>query len=150
MNTALSLTTLLAVFCIVAAVSPEYHTKVVTAVTTCSKQQNIDLKQLLGILTDGKVPESNEYKCLYGCFYDKMGYLTDNKVDWGKVKALNTQKYDNPAMVEKVDKVIDTCSEGVAAKSTDICENGLQAIKCFREESKKLQLPLPDVKFDSA
>lgn len=39
--------------------------------------------------------------------------LTDNKVDWAKVKALNPQKYDTPELVEKINQVTDACSKGM-------------------------------------
>uniref|UniRef100_A0AAT9TZB6 Odorant-binding protein 12 n=1 Tax=Eocanthecona furcellata TaxID=696902 RepID=A0AAT9TZB6_9HEMI len=150
MNPALSLTTLLAVLCLAGAATPEYKAQVVTAVTMCAKEHNVDLKQVIEIMKQSKLPESKEQKCVVGCFYEKMGYVTDNKVDWEKVKALNPQKYDTPELVEKVNQVTDICSKVVTEKATDICELGVQAIKCLKEEAEKVQLPKPDIKFDSA
>nr|AIU64821.1 putative odorant-binding protein 4 [Euschistus heros] len=148
MNAALSITTLLAVVCLSWAATPEYKAKVITAVTTCAKEHNAELKDILEIMRQNKLPETKEQKCVVGCFFEKMEYVTDNKVDWEKVKALNPQKYDTPELVEKVNQVTDECAKVVTGKYSDICELGTPAIKCLKEEAEKIQLPKPDVKFD--
>nr|BCX55341.1 odorant-binding protein 5 [Plautia stali] len=148
MNAALCLTTLLAVVCLSWAASPEYSAKVVSALTTCSKEYNAELKDVLDIIKQNKLPETKDQKCIVGCFFQKMDYLTDNKVDWSKVKALNPQKYDTPDLVEKINQVTDACSKSVTQTSSDICEVGVPAIKCLKEEGDKVQLPKPEVKFE--
>ncbi|KAE8573014.1 uncharacterized protein [Halyomorpha halys] len=150
MNAALCLTTLLAAVCLSGAATPEYKAKVITSVTACAKEYNVELKDIIEIMKQSKLPETKEQKCVVGCFFEKMDYVTDHKVDWEKVKALNPQKYDTPELVEKINQVTDTCSKVVTEKSTDICELGVPAVKCLKEESEKVQLPKPEVKFDSA
>ncbi|CAH1391415.1 unnamed protein product [Nezara viridula] len=148
MKAALCLTTLLAVVCLSWAATPEYKAKVVTAISACSKEYNAELKDILEIIKQNKLPETKDQKCIIGCFFEKMDYVTDHKVDWEKVKAMNPQKYDTPDLVEKINQVTDTCAKVVTEGSTDICELGVPAIKCLKEEADKVGLPKPEVKFD--
>nr|WVD93589.1 odorant binding protein 12 [Graphosoma rubrolineatum] len=150
MNSLFCFTVLLAVVCLSRAASPEYKAKVITSVTACAKEHNADLKEIIEIMRQNKLPETKEQKCVVGCFFEKMDYVTDHQVDWAKVKALNPQKYDTPELVEKINQVTDTCSKVVTEKYADICELGEPAIKCIKEEAEKIQLPKPEIKFDSA
>uniref|UniRef100_A0AAT9TZF0 Odorant-binding protein 16 n=1 Tax=Eocanthecona furcellata TaxID=696902 RepID=A0AAT9TZF0_9HEMI len=147
MNSLLFLTTLLSAVCLSLAASDEYKLKVIQAVAACVKEHNANIVEVIQVIHAEKIPTNKAQKCVAGCFFNKMGYVTDSKVDWAKVKALNPKKYDTKELVAKADKVVDACSKVVNEKKTDVCELGMAPMKCLLEESKKIQLPKPEITF---
>nr|BCX55347.1 odorant-binding protein 11 [Plautia stali] len=147
MNTLLFLTTLLSAACLSWAASDEYKMKVITSVTACAKEHGANIMDVIEVVKADKLPSNKAQKCVAGCFFNKMGYVTDSKVDWAKVKALNPKKYESKDLIAKADKVADACAKVVTQKITDVCELGIPPMKCLIEESKKAQLPKPDIKF---
>ncbi|XP_014281568.1 uncharacterized protein [Halyomorpha halys] len=147
MNSLLFLTTILSAVCLSWAASDEYKMKVIASVAACAKEHGANIADVIEIVKAEKLPTNKAQKCVAGCFFHKMGYVTDSKVDWAKVKALNPKKYESKDLIAKADKVVDACSKVVTQKNTDVCELGIPPMKCLLEESKKAQLPKPDIKF---
>uniref|UniRef100_A0A161MLC3 Odorant-binding protein 2 n=1 Tax=Triatoma infestans TaxID=30076 RepID=A0A161MLC3_TRIIF len=105
------------------------------AVASCKNELNITDE--LTYDKHFKEPVTQELKCFWKCYGEKLGLIVDKKVNWDQVVSTNEKLYNKNEETKKLAlKATYTCKNSVP-EVPDLCEYSFDLSKCMYTEIDK-------------
>nr|CAX63264.1 odorant-binding protein RproOBP5 precursor [Rhodnius prolixus] len=108
----------------------------------CLKNSGVNITTLSGYLNEESNNTPKEFKCVFGCFIEEMGYGKDTKPLWDIMEEVHKIEYGVKEDKEKALKIVETCKIIVPEEVEDSCELGFGRHSCYTAQARKLGLTL--------
>nr|ARO46437.1 odorant binding protein 8 [Pachypeltis micranthus] len=122
------------------ALTSEFDAEVKQIVVDCAETGLEEKKVVfMNAWNENIIPEADHDKCFFACVMRQLKALADGKFEVDVINFLATQRYGDPAEVEKAKMINAGCVGGDKGNSDD-CAVSFELMKCFTEAANKANL----------